>query len=124
MAKGTRYGGASHTPDELADPDPQPYVRIRRAEIGFVDRAEVPSSVGMDFSQSSEKENSQSDSENQSRRQPAQTTENLSNQQATETDSDAPMTGTDGPRKQARQSARKRTALRITDVDTEFEEFD
>ncbi len=124
MAKGTRYGGASHTPEELADPDPQPYVRIRRAEIGFVDRAEVPSSAGMDSSQSSENENSQSDSENHSRRQPAPMTENRSSPQDTATDSDAHTTGTDGPRKQARQSARKRTAPRITDVDTEFEEFD
>jgi len=123
MAKGTRYGGMSHTPEELADPDLP--VRIKRAEIGFVDRQEVEPSVGMDSSQSSESEKSGNASESHNLLQPAHSTENPSAQPEREMDSDAHLMATGGQSRLAKPSARARSAKsRVTSVNTtEDDEF-
>ena len=125
MAKGTRYGGMSHTPAELADPDLP--VRIKRAEIGYVDRQEVEPSVGMGSSQSSENENSQSDSESQSPPLPAHTTESLSDPREAGTVSTAHTTVGVGPRKTARPSGstakRARATKSVETADVDFDDF-
>ena len=121
MAKGTRYGGMSHTPNELADPDLP--VRIKRAEIGYVDRTEESPSVGMDYSQPSESENSQSGRGNQLLPQPAHTTENRSVPQEKVMDSTAHTTVGAGPRKTARPSGNTAKRTRATFID-EVDEFD
>lgn len=125
MAKGTRYGGASLTKAESLDPEsPQP-VRVRRAEIGYVDR-EVTSSVGMDSSRHFGRGKSVSVSESQSLPQPAHTTENLSDQPEQETDSTAPSMATVGRNRTVRPSARRARVtpeIEIVEID-EFDDFD
>lgn len=121
MARASRYGGPSHTPAELADPDLP--VRIRRAEIGFVDRQEVEPSVGTHSSQSSKSGKTSDNRSSHSLPQPAPTTENPSSQPEQETGSDAHSTDTDGQKVTGRQSARKRAAPRVRSTD-EFEEDD
>lgn len=71
MAKSTRAGGPSFTPDELADPHPP--VVIRRAMLGG-----EPSSVGTHSLESSENEQQSSGQEMLDLREPVQTTENPS----------------------------------------------
>lgn len=117
MARATRAGGPSHTPAELADPDLP--VRIRRAEIGYIDRPkeESLSQDGGGSTQSSENESTASDRPTAARRKRAPTTASHSSQQEMETDSTAHTTDGDGRSSRSKQSARVRS------TDDEFDEF-
>lgn len=98
MAKGTRYGGASLTADESADPQsPQP-VRVRRAEIGPMKREvkEVATSPGSSSNPSSEKEQKSNDATKLSRQRPAPMMESPFSQPEKVTDDTARSTVTDG----------------------------
>lgn len=102
MASTSKYGGASHTPEELADPDLP--VRIKRAEIGFVDRKEESPSAGNN-SKASEQNASKSDEQQKTvSRKAARTTANRSKAQAAE-DSTADSTDGNGQSNDTPQSA-------------------
>ena len=101
MASTSKYGGASHTPEELADPDLP--VRIHRAEIGFVDRKEE-SSLGTSSSPSTEKPEKSDDKPKATPRKAVRTTGNRSGRQGTETDSTARSTDGDGPSNDSKPS--------------------
>jgi hypothetical protein len=122
MAKATRYGGASLTEAESADPkSPQP-ARVRRYEVGPIPRQqeqEDTSSPGNSSKQSTVKDQ-KSDEENEpSRRQPARTTASPSNpQDEEEVAATAHSTGTAG-----RKTPAKRARTRSTDED-EFGDFE
>lgn len=121
MAKGTRYGGASLTEAESADPlSPQP-VRVRRAEIGPMKREvkEEESSLGNSSSPSSENEPKSDDETKASPRQPARTTVSHSSQPEKETDDTVRSTGTAGQR--AKRTAK---AARVSTTDDEFGDDD
>lgn len=122
MAKGTRYGGASLTEAESADPlSPQP-VRVRRAEIGPMKREvkEEESSLGNSSNPSSENE-PKSDAETKaSPRQPARTTVSHSSQPEKETGDTARSTGTAGQR--AKRTPAK--SARVSTTDDEFGDDD
>lgn len=100
----------SYTPDELADPTPP--IRIQRAMLGALPE-EVPPSVGTHSSPSSESGITNADNENQSPRQPVQTTENPSGQPEKETASTADLTVGDG---------QMRTEPPLSDEDEENED--
>lgn len=132
MARSTRSQEAltgtsdSYTEHEMTDQA----IVFSRPEIGMVDRpvsesedTEEPKSVGMDSSQSSKSEPSSSEHSTPSPRKPAQTTENPSNQPATEADSSASSTDGDGQRETHKPSARKRSA-RVRSTDDPDAEFD
>lgn len=121
MARASRYGGPSHTPAELADPDLP--VRIRRAEIGFVDRQEVELSAGTGSSQSSKSEQASSDKSNQRPQRPALMTESHSSQPEKETDSTADSMDGAGQKAISKPSVRKRPARVRTTDDTEDDDF-
>lgn len=115
MAQTSRYGGPSITPEEAADPfPPERPVRVRRPELGLVDREpykadeeESPSATdGTDSSQSSESELKSGEKPKATPRKVARTTGNRSTPQETETASAA--SSTDG-------DTRK--------TETEFDEF-
>lgn len=82
----------SYTDDEIQDPDPP--VRITRAELGTVDQPWH----GNNSTQSSENDETESDSQKASRRKPAPTTDNRSKRRGKATDSDAISTDGDGPK--------------------------
>lgn len=90
MASTSKYGGASHTPEELADPDLP--VRIQRAEIGFVDRKEEPS-PGNSSSPSTPKQEKHDEQLKAPPRKAARTTGNRSKAQTPE---DSTVDSTDG----------------------------
>lgn len=139
MARATRHGGPSLTPDELADPAP-PYRKFlaERPTLGEVDKpkkveteeveteeVEELTPDGTDSSPSSENENPSSDKPNRSRQSPARTTENHSDKQGKATGSSAPSTGTGGRNNPPKQSARKRGGARFTEDELDdFDEFD
>lgn len=108
MASSTRYGGASYTPEELADPD-LPAVIIKRAELGYVDRPAVEemedeSSLGNSSTPSTEKPPTSDDKPNQSPRKPARMTGNRSKQQESKGSSTAHSTDGDGRETGSQQS--------------------
>jgi len=104
----------SFTDHELSDPDPP--VVIRRAELGRVDQL-----AGTDSSESSESERQSSEPLKLSPQEPAQTTENLSDQ-TDEMDSSAPSTGGSGRRTTPPRSGRKRANVRsISNEDDDFD---
>lgn len=97
MASSTRYGGASYTDAELADPVlPEP-IRVRRAELGTVDQPlEVQEDETWDGGNSipsSGNKSSSSSKRKASPRKPAPTTENHSSPPVTE---DSTVHSTDG----------------------------
>jgi hypothetical protein len=112
MASASKYGGASYTEAELADPSPpvRP-VRVRRPELGLVDREpylpdeeEESPSPGGDSTQSSE---SNTTSESKSKavpRKAAPTTANRSKAQVQAEDSIVRSTGGAGRSKATQQS--------------------
>lgn len=123
MAKSTKHGGDSYTPEELADPNPP--VRIQRAELGKVDQP----SVGTDSSPSSESDSKPSDRTSHSHRKPVPMTENLSGAQESGTDSGAHSTDGSIRKTSPGPSARKATPkgkanIRSTDPETDFEDFE
>lgn len=110
MAQNSRYGGPSITPEEASDPSPPEMpVRVRRPEIGYVDREtkEDPSSPqdGGGSTQSSKSEKKSDDKPNPSPRKPARTTVSHSKVQAEEsftahtTDGPTPTTETESDKK-------------------------
>lgn len=126
MAKNTHAQEAatgtsdSFTEHELSDPVPP--IQVTRAVLG----GELLS-VGNNSEASTEKQSKTNESENQPPRQPAQTTENPSNQPGKETGSNATLTGGSGHSKPARQSGRKATPAKKANVrttDPDFDEFD
>lgn len=108
MASTSRYGGASYTAEELADPSP-PAVIIRRAELGYVDRPIEPSGeepsqteAGGDSILSGESVPTENVKPKTSARKRARTTENHSSQTAQTSDADSTggnghVTETDSP---------------------------
>jgi len=90
VAKSTKGGGPSFTPEELADTDGPPPVRIRRAELGVVDQCRPG---GKSSSESAQK--AQQSDEPTNVPPPALTTENPSSK--TDQDSGAPSTDGDIP---------------------------
>jgi hypothetical protein len=125
MAKATRYGGASLTAEESADPEsPQP-VKIRRAELGYVDqpnKVEEESTSqevdGGDSIQSSESGQTSSESTTPARQRRARSTASHSSQSVM--DSTAHSTGTATPNKLAKQSG----SARVSSTDAEFSDFE
>lgn len=82
MASTSKYGGASYTADELADPD-LPAVIIRRAELGYVDRKPQPDipegdppSLGNNSSPSEQNQSTPDEQPKAAPRKPARTTGN------------------------------------------------
>lgn len=95
MASTSKYGGASYTPAELADPE-LPQVIIRRAELGYVDRPATRTEEetswhqdGGDSIPSGESAPIESDKPKTSARKRARTTGNHSNQTAQTSDADS-----------------------------------
>jgi len=130
MARATRYGGPSLTAAETADPvSPQP-VRVRRAELGYVDRPnkaeEVSSSLtdGGDSTQSSKNSSTSDSKQSGILPSPAHTTESHSNQQETESDYTADSTATVGRRKPQPQSSKRARSRSTVEDEDEFGEFE
>lgn len=131
MAQASKYGGPSLTEAEAADPaGPQP-VRVRRPQLGQVDKEtyspddrleDAPSAKtdGGDSTQSSRKRQTPSGQQSAANRKHAQTTESPLKPQEQESDSTAHSTGGSG-RKTGTQPSRSARA-RTTD-DDEFDEF-
>lgn len=121
MAKATRHSGDSYTEHELSDPSAP--VRVRRAELGVVDRP----SVGTNSSASSKTEQSENESQNPSLQEPARTMGNPSPVQEQAPDSIADSTDGDGRKAPLQQSAKrptKRTArARVVNDDDDFDTF-
>ncbi len=111
MAKSTRFGGPSHTEDELNDPHPPR--RIMRPEIGYVDQApglptveedESSAQDGGDSKQSTPKQETENERQTPSPRKAARTTANRSKAVDTETASSAHSTDGDGQSKENKPS--------------------
>lgn len=124
MAKATRHSGDSYTEHELSDPDAP--VRVRRAELGVVDRP----SVGTNSSASSKIEQSENESQNPSLQEPARTMGNPSPVQEQAPDSIADSTDGDGRKTPSQQSVKrsapaKRTARArvVNNADDDFDTF-
>lgn len=105
MAKSTRGGGPSFSDDELQDPTPPevmlkhpPTVNPTRFQYGTLTQigGELES-VGNNLDQFYSDDPNSNETRKQSPQGPAQTTENHSNQSATETDSTADSTDGSGP---------------------------
>lgn len=121
MARATRAGGPSYTPEELADPSPP--IRPRRAEIGFIDRPEEESKSatpdGGDSTQSLQSDNPSSDKLKPAPRKRARTTGSHSKAtDKTATGSDADSTDTDGQRTETQSPDDDGSAEEL-----EFDEF-
>lgn len=126
MASSTRHGGDSYTPDEMNDPSPPDPIKIRRAEIGYIDQAEeeTPSpekTDGGDSTRSSKKDPTSSDSPKPHAPKAAPTTGNRSSQ--TDQDSGARSTGGNTQTGQHRPS-RKPSPKATPAQRDEFDEFE
>lgn len=113
MAKATRHGGASLTPEEQAGMEETP--RIRRPGIEPISRApkEEQPSVGDNSTQSVESPSTSDDNSSPSPQVPARTTESPSVVQEPAPNSDAPTTVTRGqtnPRKRSGKTAAAKSA--------------
>lgn len=117
MASSTRFGGASYTEAELADPSPP--VRIHRAELGYIDRPaeqeeeSSPNKDGGDSTPSGESAPTGNDKPKTPARKRARTTGNHSSQTAQTSGADS----TDG------NGHETETVSRETE-DSDFSEFE